>query len=108
VFATPVTEAEQDSMESAGQRRKQECLLTMYQYPRSSMAKIAEKLGWKTQKGDVNKRLVQRILDQLRREKLVEKRLDRYLLTERGRKAIRDFVPDLREDDEYAEQNRQT
>jgi hypothetical protein len=61
----------------------------MVDRPASSIAELAQAMGWTYQNGEPNRSLVQRLLASLREEKLVEKKGDRWVPTPKGRKAAR-------------------
>jgi hypothetical protein len=84
VFAEPVTAEERTAIENASDRKGHDLLRAMKDRPASSISELADVVGWSYKNGDPNKSLVQRLLGQLKREKLVEMRGKRYVLSRRG------------------------
>jgi Bifunctional DNA primase/polymerase, N-terminal/AAA domain/Primase C terminal 2 (PriCT-2) len=94
VFATPVSEAERAAMEDAGERKRSDLLRAMASRPASSIAELATTLGWTYGNGRPNRTLVYRLLQGLLKEKLVEKKGQRYVITRKGRTEINEAADD--------------
>jgi hypothetical protein len=91
VFAEPVGEAEREAIEAAGERNRNALLCVMKNGPARSIAELAVALGWEYRNGDPNRSLVQRVLGQLKSEKLVEMKGKRYRLTKKGQEAVKEL-----------------
>jgi hypothetical protein len=89
VIAVPIQEGERSAMADAGYAKRSQLLRAMIDRPASSIAELAQAVGWTYQNGNPNRSLVQRLLASLREEKLVEKKGDRWVPTPKGRKAAR-------------------
>ena len=90
VTAAPISETEKTRLEDTGRRRQDELLILLSGNPHLSLAEMAEKLGWKTSKGEPNRTLVNRTLANLIKDKLVERKRDRIVLTKTGEGAVKD------------------
>lgn len=77
--------AKADTADSDGRK----LLSAMADHPGASMAKLAEELGWKLADLSPNKARVQRLLPDLRKDKLVTKVLNTWRLTSAGEKAAK-------------------
>lgn len=87
VIAKPVTDEEQQATEVARRDRKSEVLLLLHKRKTGlSYAEVATALDWKNNRGEPNRRLAQSVLTTMSRENLVEKKLDHYELTNKGKK----------------------
>ncbi|MGB3043126.1 MAG: AAA family ATPase [Xanthobacteraceae bacterium] len=86
VTATPISDSEKAELDDTADRRRGELLALMKAKAKLSMMAMARELGWRTKDGEPNKSLVQRLLDGLRREKLVETKDGHPALTTAGRK----------------------
>jgi hypothetical protein len=87
VFAAPVAEAERAAMEEAGDRKRNDLLRAMASRPACSIHELAVALGWNYKNGEPNRSLVQRLMASLAKDKLVEKKGQRYVITPKGRSA---------------------
>jgi hypothetical protein len=85
VFATPISDAEMEAIEQVGHSDQDDVLRAMLDQPGLSVKGIAEDLLWNTMDGKPNKTKVYRLLKELAKGKLVEKRRDgHYVLTKKG------------------------
>lgn len=89
VVAKEITFSERDAAEDKGQKDKNKLLAMMAKMPGASIAVLAEKLEWFTKDGKPYKSLVQRLLDALKKDKLVKKQAGRWVLTTAGEKEVR-------------------
>jgi hypothetical protein len=91
VIAEHLSEKEQEEIAKASRRDEDQVLRTLAENPRASLAAMAMKHGWKMRDGKPNKPRVQRILDRLRRDKLIkqERKGERYEITEKGEKVLK-------------------
>ena len=88
VIVTPITDDEKVAIEDAGQAKQEILLRAVQKAPASSMTELAKALGWQYQNGDPNKSLVQRLLKQLVKDKLIEMKGKRPVVTAKGDKHI--------------------
>jgi hypothetical protein len=85
VYAEPISQAQQEEMESWGTQNQDDLLRALLVHSGCSMSELAERLNWKTINGDLHKVRVQRVMQELAKNKLVEKRRDNhYVLTKAG------------------------
>jgi hypothetical protein len=84
VFADPVTDEERSALEDASEEKGNDLLRVMKDRPASSISELAVAIGWAYKNGDPNKSLVQRLLNRFKRDKLVEMRGKRYVLSKKG------------------------
>ena len=91
VIAEHLSEKEQEEIAEASRRDEDQVLYELAENPRASLAAMAMTQGWKMRDGRPNKPRVQRILDRLRREKLIkqERKGERYEITEKGKKVLK-------------------
>jgi hypothetical protein len=85
VTARAITAAEREAAEDAGQKNKNKLLAVMLRCPGVSLAVLADRVGWFTRDGKPYKSLVQRVINALKEDKLVEKKAGRYVLTKKGK-----------------------
>ena len=86
VIATPISNEEQEALEEQGHRHQDDLLRAMLDKPGLSLAEMAEYLLWKMIDGRPHKMRVQRMMSDLVKNKLVEKRRDgHYALTRKGK-----------------------
>jgi hypothetical protein len=88
VTAEAISEAEKAQMEQASHNEQNELMGAMSANEGKSLAELAEILGWYTIDGKPSKSKVQRVMNGLRNDRLVEKRRGRYELTKRGEDAL--------------------
>jgi len=93
VTAMPITEMERDGIDNSARAKHDALLVMMKNRPGLSLSEYAEALNWRNSKGDLNKRLVQTAMTAMTKDKLVEKKNDRYWPTNRGRKATVEAPP---------------
>jgi hypothetical protein len=94
VFAEQIYDEEKEDIARQGNQEQDALLRTMLDYPGFSLKEFAEHLGWHTKTGgehgmggEPNKVKVQRMMEGLKKLKLVEKRRDgHYVLTDKGTK----------------------
>jgi DNA-binding PadR family transcriptional regulator len=91
VVAEHLSEKAQEEIANASRYEEDELLRALTDNPRASLAAMAATQGWKMRDGRPNKPKVQRILDRLRRDKLIkqERKGERYEITEKGKKALK-------------------
>lgn len=90
VIAAPITDAEQSTIETQSHHDENQVLILLDKQPKMSMADIAEACGWKSSNGKPAKSKVFRIIDRLRKEKLVvRERGGQNTLTDKGRGEVR-------------------
>ena len=70
--------------------------------PGLSLSGYAEALDWRYANGDFNKRLVQTAMAAMTKDKLIEKKNDRYCLSTKGKKAAVEVELSRRAKDEAA------
>jgi len=87
VTAMPITETERDGIDNSARAKYDDLLVMMKDRPGLSLAGYAEALDWRYANGDFNKRLVQTAMTAMTKDKLIEKKNDRYYVSNRGRKA---------------------
>jgi AAA domain/RepB DNA-primase N-terminal domain/Primase C terminal 2 (PriCT-2) len=90
VTAAPISEVEKTGLENTGRRRQDELLVLLSGNPHLSLAEMAVKLGWMNSKGEPNRTLVNRTLANLIKDKLIERKRDRIVLTKDGEKVVKD------------------
>jgi hypothetical protein len=88
VVATVLSGAEQEAIEDATYRDEDSVLQTIGKHPGQSLADYAKTLGWTNKKGEPNKTKVHRIVQRLKRGKLVEEVHKKLQPTAKGHKAI--------------------
>ncbi len=89
VTAVPISEAEQTAAEDTARSRQDELMAAMQSRPGSSLSELAREAHWFDAKGEPNKSLVQRTLNGLKADRLVEKKRGRWVLINAGKKASR-------------------
>ena len=97
VTAAPVTDAEQATAENTARRREDDLMAAMRSHPEAgSLSDLARAAGWSYANGEPNKTWVNRTLQTLKAERLVEKKRGRWLLAKgaAGRGARRGPVED--------------
>ena len=87
VTATPITETERDGIDNSTRAKYDDLLIMMKNRPGLSLAGYADALNWRYANGNFNKRLVQTAMTAMMKDKLIEKKNDRYCLTPKGKKA---------------------
>ena len=83
-----ITALAEDELKAAAQvtRSNEDAMLEMLlQFPRSTFAEWAERLGWLSATGEPKKSKITRTLDRLKEDKLVNKFRGRWVLTKQGR-----------------------
>lgn len=90
VTAAPISEVEKTGLENTGRRRQDELLVLLSGTPHLSLAGMAEQLNWRTSKGEPNRTLVNRTLANLIKDKLIDRKRGRIVLTKDGEKAVKD------------------
>jgi Bifunctional DNA primase/polymerase, N-terminal/AAA domain/Primase C terminal 2 (PriCT-2) len=84
VITMPISDEEHTNMEDAAENRREELMQVMFRQPGLSMTDLAKELDWQTSDGKPNKSLVQRILNKLVLDRVVEKQGGRYALTKKA------------------------
>jgi AAA domain/Primase C terminal 2 (PriCT-2) len=92
IIAKPITEEEKTATEDASHAKLEKLLRVMQQNPAKSLAELATLLDWNYRNGTPNKSIVQRLLKLPIHNKLVEKRGNRYVVTNKGEKYIADLA----------------
>jgi hypothetical protein len=105
VAATYVTEAEVEAVEAGAAQQEDQLLAAVHSNPRGSLADWATSCGWSHIKGNdrkPNKQLAQRVADRLVKTKLLAKDNRDYVLTEKGKRALKKkkTVPEDASDDD--------
>jgi hypothetical protein len=90
VITVPIGDAEQTSMEDAMEKRREELMKAMFMRPGLSLAEYASELNWIYADGKPNKSLMQRMLNKLVMDKVVEKRGGHYALTKKAAGTMRE------------------
>ena len=85
VVAVPMAEDELKAAAKATRSDEDAMLEMLLQYPGSSFAEWAEKLGWLSATGEPRKSRITRTLDRLKEDSLVRKYRGRWALTKTGR-----------------------
>lgn len=88
VVAKPVSETERQDMQAATIKNEDQLLTLLGGGPQTSMAAMAENLGWHSQKGEPQKSKVQKALNKLRKQKLVIHERDRWQLSQKGQEEV--------------------
>ena len=88
VTAMPITGTERDGIDNSARAKYDDLLVMMKDRPGLSLSGYAEALNWRYANGDFNKRLVQTAMTAMTKDKLVEKKNDRYCLTNKGKKTV--------------------
>jgi hypothetical protein len=91
VIAAPITEEEKNEAEEAGNDKQIKLLRVMKDNPAKSLAELAELLDFKYRNGEPNKSIVQRLLKNPIKDKLVEMRGNRHVVTPKGEKYLADM-----------------
>ena len=84
VFAQPITDTEQAAIERQGQTNQDQLLRAMLEKPGAPVAELAASLSWTTIDGKPHKSKVHRMLQELAKDKLVERCRGHYALTKKG------------------------
>jgi hypothetical protein len=87
IIAAPLTDNEASETNEISRRNQNLLLAVLQENNKLSLAQIAEKLGWHTKSGNLNRSLVYRTLQTLLDEKLIKKVRGDYELTKPGREA---------------------
>jgi hypothetical protein len=86
VYAEPISQEQQEEMENWGTLNQNDLLRALLTNVGGSMSDLAELLNWKMINGDPHKMRVHRVMMDLAKNKLVEKRRDgHYVLTTKGK-----------------------
>jgi integrase len=88
ITGEPISEAEKVQIEQVSHNEQNDLLCAMQTTPDKSLAELAEVLGWCTTAGIPSKSKVQRVMNGLSKDKLVEKRRGHYQLTKRGTEVL--------------------
>jgi hypothetical protein len=83
----PITETERDGIDNSARAKYDDLLVMMKDSAGLSLSGYAEALNWRYANGDLNKRLVQTAMTAMMKDKLIEKKNDRYCLSGKGKKA---------------------
>ena len=89
VVASLLTDTAKEEMTKARRNDEDQVLQALDDNPDASFADLAAKLNWLTLKGGPNKSKVQRAVERLHRNKLLNKDRDRYELTAKGKKTLK-------------------
>jgi hypothetical protein len=89
VVASLLTDTAKEEMTKAKRNDEDRVLQALDNNPDASFADLAAKLNWLTLKGGPNKSKVQRAVERLHRNKLLNKDRDRYELTAKGKKVLK-------------------
>jgi Mn-dependent DtxR family transcriptional regulator len=89
VVASLLTDTAKEEMTKARRNDEDQVLRALDDNPNVSFADLAGKLNWLTGKGGPNKSKVQRAVERLHRNKLLNKDRDRYELTAKGKKVLK-------------------
>jgi hypothetical protein len=89
IIARPLSDTEQKARTDAADIDLQRLLVAMLARPRASIAALAEEARWVLASGKPHKSKVSRFLDDLKKQKLVTKELNAWLLTPAGEKAAK-------------------
>ena len=89
ITAQPVSEEEHTALDDQARSEQDQVMAELLARAQASIAEIARALGWFYTTGDPDKSKVQRILQALIKDKLVEKNRGRYQLTNKGKKALK-------------------
>jgi hypothetical protein len=90
VVATVLSGAEQEAIEDAAYRDEDSVLQIVAKHPGKSLTDYARLLGWNGKKGEPNKTKVYRVVQRLKRSKLVQEVHKNLQLTTKGNKALKD------------------
>jgi hypothetical protein len=88
ILAVILSDEAAEKVVAATRRDEDVVLEALQRCPGISIAKIAENAGWKSDAGNPHKGKVGRLLDRLKRDKLVIQRRSRWEITEEGRKEL--------------------
>lgn len=92
VFAQLITAEDQEAFDRQGLANQNYVLHAMLEHPGYSFTELAEHLQWRTMDGRPNKSKIQRVMNDLTKAKLTEKRRDgRYVLTNKGQKEAQEL-----------------
>jgi hypothetical protein len=89
VIAAPLSKAEQVERASAARSNEDEVLVLLSKHGSLSPDAVARHLGWLSPKGEPQKSKTWRVLDGLRKERLVTKERGNTTLTEKGKAAAK-------------------
>jgi Mn-dependent DtxR family transcriptional regulator len=89
VVASLLTDTAKEEMTKARRSDEDRVLQVLDDCADASFADVAAKLNWLTAKGGPNKSKVQRAVERLHRNKLLNKDRDRYELTAKGKKVLK-------------------
>jgi hypothetical protein len=89
VVATVLSGAEQEALEDAAYRDEDSLLHIIGKHPGKSLAEYGKLLGWAGKNGEPNKTKVYRIVQRLKRTKLVDEAHKKLQLTAKGDKALK-------------------
>jgi hypothetical protein len=85
VFAEPITDTEKEALEQRGQTDQDEVLRAMLKNPGASTSELANFLDWFMADGKPYKMRVHRVIQELKKHKLVEQRRGgQFVLTGNG------------------------
>jgi hypothetical protein len=83
VTAEPVSDAEQKA-EDRARKHQDELMAAMRANPEASLAELARAAGWFYSNGDPNKTLANGVMQELKAERLVEKKRGHWTLVTKG------------------------
>lgn len=86
VMASPIAASERAAMADTAMRNEDQVLILLADGAQSSIAAIAEALGWISFRGEPQKSRAKRALDNLKAARMVETIRGRWQLTDKGRK----------------------
>jgi hypothetical protein len=96
IFASPISNEEMEAIEKIAHTDQDDVLRAMLDQPGLSLVALAEYLNWNTMDGKPNKTKVHRVLKELAKGKLAEKRRDgHYVLTKKGEEEAAKTPEDL-------------
>jgi hypothetical protein len=90
VIAEYISEQAKEDIAAAARENEKRALKFISDNPSSTLSTLATAIGWKLHSGEPNKMKAKRIVDELKRTKLIkETRAGRYKITDQGKNALK-------------------
>jgi len=90
VRAVVIEQGEQERRQRRQTDDEDRVLVELVTFPGKSFAQVAEALGWRNDKGELNRSRAQRCIEKLIEYRLLKKNRDTYEPTDSGKKAASD------------------
>src|SRR5262249_52280437 len=89
VICEALTDQASEDIAAAGRKDEDQILALIDADPKVSLSKLAQSMNWKLHDGGPNKMRAKRCVDSLKGDKLIKETRCRYVLTDEGKKALK-------------------